>query len=265
MSRSLRYSLCVCVLWAGQSLVGSRAAGQELDPRLKKILADWKKRQERVKTVRYRVEGESIAYKEGLALLARSFKTKPPTKDVRTRPSFTLLLDFTTNRHRLETQGYSFSGTTNELTKITKTIAYDGKQIVGVGPWTGESVTKQKPKTKETDAAIGTGTGVLQHAPFEPTQWPCFAAHGLVVISDSDQIIPGRLKFEPDMSLLGVHGQAVHNGRPCLVLRTPARKGGATTVEELWLETGRDGALARRRHLIDRIPRTDAAMQNPKT
>jgi hypothetical protein len=266
MSRSLRSCLCVCILWGGQALLtGGRAAAQELDPRVRKVLADWKKRQERVKTVRYRVEGEGIGYREALAIQAQAFKTTPPTKDERTSPKFTLLLDFTTNRHRLETEEYSWSVSTNKVTKERKIIAYDGKQITGVRPWTGESVTKRDPLTKKTDAAIGTGPRVLERAPFTDTPWPCFAGHGIVVISDREQITPGRLKFEPDLSLLTVHGQAVHNSRTCLVLRTPASHGSMPMFQEFWVDPGRDSALVRRRQFAGQTPTTDVEMEYQAT
>jgi hypothetical protein len=41
--------------------------GQEIDPQIKKILADWGKRQERIKVVRYRVEGTITFPKESLS------------------------------------------------------------------------------------------------------------------------------------------------------------------------------------------------------
>jgi hypothetical protein len=83
-------------------------------------------------------------------------------------------------------------------------------------------------------------------ATVDPSLWPLFAGHGIVVTDNREQMGPGRLKLKPDPEMLIVHGQGVHDGRPCLVLRTHTLSGGAGTwVREFWVDTARASAVVR--------------------
>src|SRR5437899_1453584 len=78
------------------------ANGQENDPRLTKVLDDWRARFERIKAVRYHIEGKQIRPKGSMF----DSKGKPspdfPPRDIECQVLRDFLLDFAGNRHRLE-------------------------------------------------------------------------------------------------------------------------------------------------------------------
>ncbi len=137
------------------------------------------------------------------------------------------MLDFTANRHRLELVEHNIRLGTYEMTKIHNIRTFDGKALMGVKPWTGVSYSKGKvPSDKNVDGGISEGD--LTNAAFADDLWPFFLTHGIVAFTPQHRIVPGKWKLEYDLGLLSVHGQAIDHGRPCLVLRTPPRKGAAT-------------------------------------
>src|SRR5258708_7506382 len=78
-------------------------SGQDLDPRLEKVRADWKKRREAIKTVRYTVDGKMTTYKAAIDAAPTAAGLAPIKEDV-SQPAaeYTLLLDFVNNKHRLQ-------------------------------------------------------------------------------------------------------------------------------------------------------------------
>src|SRR5437016_4784574 len=110
--RKYLLSCCLVLIWAWLSNSSSFAQG--LDPRLKKMLNDWQKRHERVKVVRYSVECESVGYKEASVHMSKSLGIKPPDQGSKIKTKMLLILDFIKDRHRLEYDGYEFSGSTGK-------------------------------------------------------------------------------------------------------------------------------------------------------
>jgi hypothetical protein len=98
----------ICVLHAslaailGCMVLAQPSFGQGLDRRLEQVGADWKKRREAIKTVRYAVKGTKTTFKAGFNAMHKEWG-RAPAKDDITVPSdeFKLLLDFANSRSRL--------------------------------------------------------------------------------------------------------------------------------------------------------------------
>lgn len=77
---------------------------QKVDPRLKQIFSDWQKRQDRLQSIRYRVGGEHVWVKDSMPseIVSQLGHTSLPSQDFHGEKNLMLLLDLTSQRHRLE-------------------------------------------------------------------------------------------------------------------------------------------------------------------
>lgn len=231
---------------------------QDANEQLARIRSDWKKRRDAVKTIRYYVEGERTLYREGMS----SLTGQRVERDHRTPTKHLFLLDFANSRHRIDSEDYNFNLNTEKSTKSVRKWGFDGKYLMGLHDRGADKVPKA---TSAKDADGGIAQGVNQKAPIPGEYWPILFAHGIVGIEREDAIIPGKLAFEPKLELLLFHGRGVQNGRPCLVFRTPFRKGRATFFEEFWVDSERDSALVRRRWFTDSTATDDLEIDYHKT
>jgi hypothetical protein len=233
-------------------------AGQEEDPpAIKAILRDWKKRQDRVKTVRYRVEGTLTFSKEAVAIENSSprRKAKWPKLELRAvalQQRFFLLLDFTTNRHRVEHDSERWLISTGEILRKVKKEVFNGE----VSKFFGYTVSKEgkKENTNPDTPDLTILSGCQVQARIDKNYAPVLAGHGIIAISDNEEFLPGKLKTMPDMSVLTVHGRGVYEGRSCVILRTHPYKGTRTHFREFWIDPARDSALVRIIDYSDKFP-----------
>src|SRR6266542_1288649 len=75
--------------------------GEEQDPVIKKIAQDWKRRLERVKTIKYRASGTTVYTKDYLDQVKKK-GMKWESKDVTLKRSFAMILDFQGKQQRTE-------------------------------------------------------------------------------------------------------------------------------------------------------------------
>ncbi len=258
MSRIMTGCLVLCVLGVfGLLLSGGATRAQEPDPRLDKVFADWKKRQERARAVRYRVSGKATLPKGSLSLAdtERRFPKETPPRDIVTPLRRTMLLDFTTNRHRLETVGLEYHADTDKVYPRVVTRLFDGTAIKAWRP--RELNTHPITGVRPTEPEIGVGKGHIgAGAGFEMSLLPFFVGHGTVMWRGGP-VIPGKLKGQPDRDLVYVHGAAVHQGRPCLVLRTQAVRRLSTSFDEFWVDPARESAIVRQFWMADKVAYVD--------
>jgi hypothetical protein len=248
---SFRYGRSYLLGAIGVLLLAHVVFGQGMDQQLDKIAADWAKRQQQVKRVRYRVSGEVLVRRDSLT--DDHGKPFQPAGEPTIKLPFkwTYLLDFQTNRHRLEIDQQMIHIPEVRPIRNASIVTFDGKNS-----W-GSTLRDENLVRKPTDADIVISSGYFSKQYVEPSMFPAFYGHGIVPYAGSDRIYPARLKFEPNTDLLTVHGQVVHEGRPCLVLRTPPSEGTQTCYDELWVDPARDSAVVRHARYGGKTPITD--------
>ena len=253
----------LAMLAAAGFLAACGAAGAEdpkLDPRVAKVLADWKKRQERIKTVRYRVEGVLVRPKGSLTGIIHA-TSETPAEDTETPIKRTLLLDFTTNRFRFERDEQDLDLISGGISTTDTDSAFDGKELQNV--FLKRQQLPRRPDNPLPDGGISTGN--LKGGAFEPRFYPLFFGHGVVPVAEVDQLYPGHLRIEPDAGLLYFYGEAIHAGRRCLVFRTHPLSVEMVGFWEYWVDPDRDSALVRFVSYSGESPDQDTAIDYQAT
>lgn len=239
---------------------------QEADARIAQVVADWLKRQERTQRVRYEVSGQATVPKgsrtppQGLASPEESGENPP--RDITSPIKEIMLIDFASGRYRIYLERQTYDKGTDRLYPVVNTRVFDGKELKGWSPrhLNTHPVIGVKPGEPE----IGIAKGNLSGAAFTVGERPFFAGHGSIAWTEG-QIMPGKLRTMPDTELLTVHGQGVHNGRACLVLRTPTRRGHSTSFDEYWVDTQRESALARQLHYVGNVAQYEISIEYQPT
>lgn len=244
-------------------LVLSVSAGQVVaqapparDPRLDKVLADWQRRQERVKTVRYRVEGQHI-FPRGAFSASAGGAVKPP-QDIACDVKRTLLLDFATNRHRIEEDQPQYFVATERFESYSRLFTFDGAMVM-------QKFLPPLADKSQPPADINVLVGNTRRLNIDSHHWPLFAGHGVVVTDGTAVIVPGKLRPQGDTSEWLVHGNGVVAQRPCLVIRSQARRMSSVDFEEFWVDVERDSALVRQVHYSNGKPAMEFNVQYQQT
>lgn len=256
------------LLSLGLSLALPRpAAAQANDPRLEKIFQDWARRQQAVRSIRYRVEGEEV-YPKGSQneILLKPSKNPFPSQDITCALKRTLLIDFSTGRYRLDLdeESYTFNttGGPGNRTQGAGTTLFDGSVV--------KHVTQRDPKNRPAgdqssrNPDMTVEEGDLKNEAFMSSYWPFFVGHG-IISNMYHEIAPGTLMDKPDIELFYIHGQGVHQGRPCLVVRSHPQRQNAT-IDELWVDPARESAILRQLQASsDGRPLTESDIQYQQT
>jgi hypothetical protein len=234
--------LVACAATAALLFVRSTAAEPAPDLRLDKILADWQQRRERIKTIRYRTSGKHIRPKGSFTdpYTGKPLGQDAPPHDITWPKSITLLLDFTTNRHRLEEDEQPYGLTQGEfLPRRVTTTVFASKEL-----WTSLLRPAGAPaNSKSPDVYVVSGN--MRGQAFRSVYWPFFLGHGIVALTTQQHILPGRLAGPLEEDIYHVHGEGVFANRPCLVLRTGTWEYGTTGFDELWVDPERESAVLR--------------------
>ncbi len=263
MKKQARSFVLACLFATGCCwAVSARVLAQEEDPRITKIFADWKKRQDAIKVVRYKLEGKSVIPK-GAIVDERMKPTGKPEADVEAKVSRMLLLDFSRGRLRFETDEPRYDSDTNKLYPETTIKTFDGKTGKQWRP--RELNTHPLTGLKPTTAELGIGTGYMGGTSLGMAWRPLFLGHGSVPCEGLSHITLEAFLVLPDGEYLYVHGEGVRQGRACWVLRTHARKMTTTAFTELWVDKGRDSAVLRHAYLMGGVPREEFDISYVKT
>lgn len=216
-------------------------AQEEVDARITQILADWKQRRG-YPPIYYEVKGTVLNTKENVEGYNKLRKRDPSyqPKDNDLHWNCRLLLDVKGQRHRLEEEKEFFHLSKGTIRRASHINAFDGSMLTARDR---NIVDGKEEKAKSSTPDVAVVTGNLAGAAFAQQLAPLFAGHGVVVFPPQDYIIPGDLDFEPNPSLMTVHGTDLFEGRRCLVLRSYPRAG--TAFQEFWVDSVRTSALLR--------------------
>jgi hypothetical protein len=221
------------------------ALGQGIDPRLTKILADWQKRQDRINGVRYAASGtESVpkgAYTEVLTLTI-SKKGVFPREDWQGERTINWLIDFTTNRARLEDSRH-VAGPTGDLIPNVTTSVFNGYEYQTYAPRAANSSPFLERSPDHAELTITSGKG--GRSDVEVCYCPMLIALGIV------PSVHHLLKFDPykipqdDQNVWRIHGESIHRGHQCIVLRSHPVMYAQPSFDECWVDPSRESAVVR--------------------
>ena len=245
--------------------ISARVAAQTDDPRITKIFADWKKRQDAIKVVRYRLEGKSVIPKG--SFVDRMMKPLPeptPGQDIEAKLTRSLLVDFVRGRIRIERDDPEYDEESKKVYPAVTIKTFDGKTGKQWRP--RELNTNPRSDLTPTTAELGVGTGYLGGTSLGAGWRPLFLGHGSVACEGIVGVTMTTLLVLPDREEVFVHGEGVHQGRACWVVRTQARKAGSISFTELWVDKGRDSAIVRHAYLMTGgVPREEYDIEYRQT
>ncbi len=232
--------------------------GRTTDPRLEKILADWQKRQVTPEHVRYRVRGERVfpsgSFRDDRG---KPFVPPRPPSNVRLPKEWSLLVDFREKRFRHEAELHSYQESNGKILREYELRAYDGK-----------TYRSHRPKERNDAATSGPAyfevEGNLSLTAFDPAYNPIFAAHGLVTMLGVE-VTADNLKWTHNPADYYVHGEGVHDGRACVIVRSQSFKRVGDVCDEYWVDPGRDSAVVRQIWLNGDKPTKDWDIKYQRT
>lgn len=215
---------------------------EENDRRVQRILTDWRNRQQQIDGVRYRVVGETTISKGSWPRYPSGYDDAVPPQDVRFPETRTILFDFAFSRYRFDEQEEMYHKETQKRYPQVTTRIFDGRSLTLYRPRDLNTHPEEGVGPTDPELGIGKGTKEFPGAPIQFRHWPILVAHGCIP-SYRHQVIPGKtFRVLPAVDALHVHGQTVHKGRPCLVLRNEPANG---CFDEWWVDTGRESAVVR--------------------
>jgi outer membrane lipoprotein-sorting protein len=235
---------CAWLFVFGCSLyIPCTARAQAPDPRLERMFADWKERQEDFKSVRYEIDGARVTARgSGTDSMGRPVKPEKPPRDISCPVHWVFLIDFTTGRYRREVNEVLYEvGTGKSYPRITLD-AFDGSLIRGAMPRQANTTKNFTPSPSAPD--VVTISGNLRAVPFQSEYLPIFFGHG-IIRTMGHEIFAGGFANQPDIANFHIHGNAVHSGRSCVVIRNQALKLSTTSYDEYWVDTGRKSSIVR--------------------
>lgn len=265
MTQSSRRLLWAVLLGSAALLPPGTASAQPPEARLQKVFADWQKRQDRVKSIRYTLVGELVIPKGSLtgeSDLPDGGKTEFPRRDVVTEKKITLLLDFPSNRSRIESSGQELLVSKGQLSPRVSTTVFDGKALKTAIPRGANTSEVHAPHELDADVTIASGNLASMHV--EANYWPILFAHGCVPTVHN----PPRqdaFRIKPDPEIWTVHGVGNHAGRSCLVLRTLPLQHMDPLFDECWVDPARDSAVVRQLYYANGKPWYDWDIQYEST
>ncbi len=221
------------------------------DPVLEKIVADWKARQDRMQSVRYHVTGDFILPKgQGRGDNGEPLGADIPPHDVSSPEDWIVLLDFRTNRHRIENRWQGYNAKRNVFSPHEFITAFDGKEVRAADPREANTSANSQPSPNAPDVTITTGN--LQKTGLSTDLTPLFLGHGVVFAGGASPLWAGHLKTQPDLDEFSVGGEAVQEGRKCVVLRTePTHTGNGPLNYEMWVDPERESAVVHYAIVVD--------------
>jgi hypothetical protein len=208
---------------------------------VERILADWQKRQEQIKRIKYTISGEWITPKGSWTGTPGSRPGVDPPADIVQPQRFVVILDLEKRRLREESAERVFAYGAQEMQDRACTYTYDGKDLWRLYPRPGVN-----PHMRETDPDLEIGRG----APSKTMLMGCQATCGPAVLFGSGLIwlVKGGADYGQvlDADDFRVHGHAIYEGRPCTILRTfPMTPTVSKPFDEFWVDTSRQSAIVR--------------------
>ena len=207
---------------------------------IKQIMADWKARRTLMKAVRYRLTGTRTWPRDRFNSITSPPTTANPPQDTKGSLHRSLLLDFPTNRHRVEWDDEHYDYMSKSLYRIRDHQVCDGTVCYShilENSYPGLGAGRAK---KHVDMIISRGRMPL--GVFDYTYLPLFFGHGIVTYDSEVRVRPGVLTpplREQDFTLSGF---GTHEGRKCAVLRAVQTRSGQY---EFWVDPARMSAVVK--------------------
>ena len=262
MTRPVVPMLCFAVVLSA----APAAVGQPPDPRLAKVFADWDARRAGVAGVRYVLDGERVYFKRRTRdpMPPSPEKMWLPATDVTVKKKRTLVFDFPRERFRMEVDDEEYYFPAGPVSRMSEVHTFDGTTRKLWNRRAAEDRAAAEPSADpEPDIWVVKG-GQSSFSGFDMLVYPLFFAHGNIEVGDA-AVIPGRLKVRPDPELFILHGEARHDGRPVLVLRTRPERGVGVAYDEYWVDPGRESVIVRNFRYRDDEPVSDLTIRYQTT
>jgi hypothetical protein len=257
--------LLACLAGLGLLSAPTPLHAQPAAEQVERVLGEWQKRQERISRIRYVVKGESITPKGAFTdHMGRPMVPPQPDKDTAQRQDTIFLIDIPKKRFRMELDGEVYSIADKRLVPRRTTTVFDGNSTYGE--------TEHDAKVKATEGReqwapdVGISKNDAAYRPLNAVNayWlsPLLFAHGFI-----PQLAAGPSFLDKlDVDDFSVHGQAIHDGKPCLVLRTfPVPGGQVKLFDEYWVDLARDCAVVRHSSYMDGKLLTDLEVTYQQT
>ena len=223
-------------------LILSAGEVQEADPQseIKKILTDWQHRQQRIRNVRYVLNGEALVPKGKIGEILMNGQAVP-AEDKKYEKKVSLLLDFEKDRMRREISGQAFDGQKGAFVPYSRTELFDGTL-------SKVFMARNPQNSPELDADLYlVGRKQQGGVHFEFSEFPIFLAHGIVPTGLKDSLVgsmttPQKLLLPLKRDAFYIHARGFRDQRECLVLRTqPDPQVGV--FYEFWVDSSRESAI----------------------
>jgi hypothetical protein len=213
------------------------------------VVSDWKDRLQRSKIVKYDAISTTVLTKEFLQSESKKRKWMP--RDITLHDKVSFVLDFHGKRHRMERDSESFNITRGMVDRTKRQIVFDSKSARGFNKSFENGVEVIRPD--DPDLLIDEHT--WQNLQVDANLAPLLAGHGVVLIPPRLEITFKNMSEATSISeSVYLHGTGVHDGRPCVVLRTTPTSAGAASFEEYWIDPARRSALVRKINWMSGCP-----------
>ncbi|MHB1038387.1 MAG: hypothetical protein ACYC35_28560 [Pirellulales bacterium] len=229
-------------LWTATAVAETPSGGPVIsgDP-LPQILSDWQRRRTQANTIRYVAEGTYMVPKgafDGDPALPKATNGIALKEDYTCPFSGDWLVDFAGNRFRMEVSSAIFSISSVSFSPTHDVWVFDGKELRCRMLGVSENRGKVYGRTQAEFAYHK-----LDYAVITMSNFPLFLAHGLMLTGATMQKI-GNLRAPLDGTRVVAQGNAVSQGRSCVVLRTlPSAR--SAVFYELWVDVPRQSAVVR--------------------
>jgi hypothetical protein len=248
MSKHLWIACCLSVSLGIAGLSLHAQPPSDKTKAVEKVLADWKHRLDRFKSVRYVITGktEKKDLPKGSKLPAvRSAK-------------FVVLIDLVNRWVRIEKNGSGFNPTKDRYSPDVTVTAYDGKSQQ-------TNLDREVNEIGPTNPDVAITKGSLRNTQFENELWPLLCAHGIVPTVNKPpraDRLPTRHTAEEFES----RGEVNRAGVRCLILRTDPLASTPFLVDEFWIDPARESAIVRQVYFAGKNPwlRFDTVFQKSK-
>lgn len=241
MKRSLLLLSVALVMESALARPGSAADRDDLAA----IMANWKARQDKVRSAEYQVEGKVTIPKgrfNGDPDLRPGTKGDTPKQDYVYEAKTRWLIGFDENVLRKENREERFFLDSLIFNRVYEVQLWDGKQLRKYSPREENTGPNYTPSSLQPDLWVQTAhyKGFILNA----FDYPVFLAHGNIP-TPSQPIDATRLRIPLDESAFAVNARGVLDGHNCLILRTSGSTRQPDSRTEYWVDVDRGGIVLR--------------------
>jgi hypothetical protein len=258
------FSVCLaglCLFFPALSSLRAQPNAEQVE----RVFRDWQKRQERMQRIRYVVRGECIRPKGSYTdEMGRPLVPPQPPRDIAEKQDTVFLLDISGQRFRMERDHQTYWDRDKKLVPCLATTVFDSQSSYTAIPREENASAGYIREPSEADVTISKNDAGYRPLKAVNAYWlsPLLIAHGIVPQLAAAPSFVDKLDIDDFIA----QGQAVYDGKPCLVLRTfPTPAGTAKCFDEYWVDLTRDSAVLRHSQYINDKLLTDAEIVYQQT